>query len=283
MTTLLESMTEARGIVVVDCADECVAFEREATKIMTMVRSSSSSAEHGGERDVLDGRELLVGLFIGGSGSRMGFVPKGLLNATNLSEAAAADGSNQSIIRRLHTICVKTWPCASIALIDRPNGEAFRAQLRTEHPSPIHHGLADGGYGSLGLPILVDEPTGIGPLGGLLSLCREAQRQGRPWVVALACDMPFVSVDFLRALGEVPSGSSAHAPSRDGHYEPLAAIYRAERVLALAPRLLDEGRHSLQALLRALAATELRHDRYNAQALVDWDSPDDLPDDTKSA
>ena len=52
-------------------------------------------------------------------------------------------------------------------------------------------------YHDLGLPGVPDQPAGIGPLGGLAALLTAASGSE---VIALACDMPFVSAQILTRL-----------------------------------------------------------------------------------
>lgn len=282
-----------------------MAFESEKTKLCSMKSSRPPNTEV--DQAKVDrcrtkdlGGDVLVGLFIGGQASRMGGLPKGLLEVGNTWDAAgrtdermstvppeAAQG-RASIVETLQRVVQHALPQASIVLVDRPNGE----MMRRERPHALTPGdetrsvdkrLVGESYSALGLPIIEDSPAGIGPLGGLLSLCTEAQQRGCQWVVAIACDMPFVDEGVLRALIDVPAGQDAHAPYRDGRFEPLLSMYRVERVLGLAPTLLETRRHGLQDLLRALDAAQLSSDRYDGQALVDWDTPSDLPEDPQSA
>lgn len=131
-------------------------------------------------------------------------------------------------------------------------------------------------YRALGLPTIADAETPrVGPLGGLVALLRAAPK-GAP-VLALACDMPFVSERFLRRLLEEDAAAPALAPRRDGRWEPLCARYRPDATLALAQSRLAHGAHALQGLLDAIPATELRVSAAEAAELNDWDHPEDVP------
>ncbi len=68
---------------------------------------------------------------------------------------------------------------------------------------------------ALDVSVIADNPAGIGPLGGLRALFLTAN--GRP-VIALACDMPFVSSTSLRAL----LGSQAPPAGRVAATSPMA-------------------------------------------------------------
>lgn len=125
--------------------------------------------------------------------------------------------------------------------------------------------------GDLGVPTLADARADSGPLGGLVSLLRVA---GDRTVIAVACDMPYVTPALLACLVAAPP-CVALAPRDAGRWEPLfsrwtaAALPRAEAHLAAAQL-------SLQALLDALGAHELPLDADARRALRDWDTPADV-------
>lgn len=56
-------------------------------------------------------------------------------------------------------------------------------------------------YAFLGLPCVPDAFPGTGPLGGVYSGLAAARN---PYALAVACDMPFLSVDLLKVYG-IPS------------------------------------------------------------------------------
>ncbi|HEY5241286.1 MAG TPA: NTP transferase domain-containing protein, partial [Polyangiaceae bacterium] len=97
----------------------------------------------------------VAGVFVGGAGVRMGGLAKGLLRGP--------DGSS----------LVERW-----------------AGMLRELGIPIVLVGEGAAYEGLGLPMLKDEPPGVGPLGGLVALLRHA---GTRRALAFACDMPFVS------------------------------------------------------------------------------------------
>lgn len=159
-------------------------------------------------------------------------------------------------------------------------------------------------YAGLGLPMLADEPPGIGPLGGLRALLAAAA--GAP-VLALACDLPFVSRELigrlaaLRPAADCPDaalpsrapgaaavphpGSEALAcdeaidvlaARRQGRWEPLCARYHAS-VLPVLDAALAAGERSFQGLLRRLRVAQLHLAPEQERELTDWDAPGDLP------
>jgi molybdopterin-guanine dinucleotide biosynthesis protein A len=183
---------------------------------------------------------LLAGVFVGGAGSRLGGVAKGLMRAP---------GGGTLVDR---------W-CRLLADL------GIDVVLVGDHEA----------YRDLGLPLVDDDPPGIGPLGGLVGLLRRA---GEGHALALACDMPFVSPGLLArlaALARQPDGPRAVAPRTGGAWEPLFAAYDARHVLPVAVARAARGARSLQGLLDEAGALELPLDPGQAAELKDWDTPAD--------
>ncbi|HSO38965.1 MAG TPA: NTP transferase domain-containing protein, partial [Labilithrix sp.] len=108
----------------------------------------------------------LAGIFVGGASTRMGGRPKGLLRVS----------SGETLVERWKKLFDDlAIPCVLV-------GDGARDAYR-----------------DAGLEILADERAGdaLGPLGGLLALLGRA-REGA--VIAVACDMPFVSPELVRRL-----------------------------------------------------------------------------------
>lgn len=177
-------------------------------------------------------RPLVVGIFVGGQGTRMGGVAKGLL-----------EHEGETLVARWTKIC---------AACEAP------AVLVGDHPA----------YRALGLPILADARV-PGPLGGLLALLENARV---PHVVAVACDMPFVSAALLTRLLDAPEAPIVAA--RSGvRWEPFFARYEVAAVLPHARALAASPRHALQPLFTG--ATELLLSPGERLQLRDWDTPAD--------
>jgi molybdopterin-guanine dinucleotide biosynthesis protein A len=123
------------------------------------------------------------------------------------------------------------------------------------------------------LPVLPDEPPGVGPLGGLIALLRHA---GTSPALAFACDMPFVSRALVERLLAAPSDAPIVAPRRDARWEPLCARYEPARVLPLALARAASPHHALQALLDEAGAVALPLLPHEAAELRDWDTPADV-------
>jgi molybdopterin-guanine dinucleotide biosynthesis protein A len=186
----------------------------------------------------------VVGLFVGGRGSRFGGVAKG-----NLVHPSGA-----RLVEHLSEVVRTALPEARVVLVgERPE------------------------YAYLELPTVRDSPFGIGPLGGLRALVAFARDERREAVVALACDMPYVTVELVRRLAEEAPGASAVAPRDDGRWQPLAARYGV-RVLPVIDAAIAAGERSLQRIFERLEsdAHVLCVDAAELEALRDWDAPEDI-------
>jgi molybdopterin-guanine dinucleotide biosynthesis protein A len=182
---------------------------------------------------------LRCGIFIGGQSQRMGGRPKGLLREP---------ATGQTLVGRL---------------LAQAQGLELDCVLVGQRPE----------YAGLGLPMLADDPPGIGPMGGLAALLSDAPRGA----VALSCDLPYLSRALLgRLLSVEVSGCDVVAPRRNDRFEPLCALYLPS-VLPALRRAISAGEHSLQRLLAGLHVKVLPLDEAEARELDDWDSPDDLP------
>src|SRR5262245_24240834 len=180
----------------------------------------------------------LVGLFVGGASRRMGGAAKGLLPAPN----------GETIVERWRALC------------------------RTAGLRCFLVGEADA-YAQLGIERIADARPGAGPLGGLVGLLRA---QSAAPVVAVACDMPYVTEALLRRLAFSTSAAAALAPWRDDLFEPLFARYDPRRVLPLAERQLAGDDLSMQRLLRDAGADRFPLSDAEWPLLADWDQPSDV-------
>jgi molybdopterin-guanine dinucleotide biosynthesis protein A len=97
-------------------------------------------------------------------------------------------------------------------------------------------------YAAVGLPMRPDVRPGAGVLGGILTALSWARELGRPGVVAVACDMPFLSVPLLRRVlaeadrAPAPDVVAPASGSRRG-VEPLCAYYATACLAAIEAEL----------------------------------------------
>lgn len=185
----------------------------------------------------------LVGIFVGGRGMRLGGTDKGNL----LYEG-------ETLLARLVRTSGQALPGAPVVLVG-----------------------AAAAYAELGLPVLADEPPGIGPLGGLRALLVSARDSGHGAALALACDLPHLGPGLVRRLADEAPGADFVAP-RDGElWDTLVARY-AVSVLAAVEAAITAGERALQRVPRRLGAraVELAVTDAERRELRDWDTPDDI-------
>lgn len=189
---------------------------------------------------------LLVGIFVGGRGTRMGGVAKGLLKAPS---------SEATLLQRLRAQLASALPDAEVVLV----------------------GAADA-YAHVGLSVVNDEPRGVGPLGGLIGLLADAERRGATHVLALACDLPRIGAALLRRLAEEAADKSALVTAQGEIRNPLIARYAVAQALPAARAVLGAGARSLQAVLDGLGGgvATLALSATEAATLDDWDTPEDV-------
>lgn len=108
----------------------------------------------------------------------------------------------------------------------------------------------------------VDHRHDRGPLAGLEAALPVIHHD---LALAVACDMPFLQPELLRAVAAACEGAQIAMPRIDGVAQPLLAAYRPS-IVPRARQLLDEGDGRIRALLplvehRILELDELRlHD-----------------------
>jgi molybdopterin-guanine dinucleotide biosynthesis protein A len=77
-----------------------------------------------------------------------------------------------------------------------------------------------------------DRWPGEGPLGGIITALKDAAESPArcEWNLIVSCDMPFLTADWLRFLGEraVKSNAKVLLPHSAGGPEPLCACYRTD-------------------------------------------------------
>lgn len=192
----------------------------------------------------MSGRAL-VAVFVGGKSRRMG-TPKGLLKAPR---------SGLPIVD--HLVSVAAEAGLDVVLV----GEA----------TP-YAGLAKR------VPRLCDVPPRAGPLGGLHAAVRHAVDHGYAHVIAVACDMPFVTAEALTELAEYPSDATVLARRRmaDGPWEPMLARYQARSLADVLDTAIADGQRSFQGLFASIAVERLPPIAAVDRALRDWDTPGDI-------
>ena len=107
-------------------------------------------------------------------------------------------------------------------------------------------------YGHLGLPVAADLIENCGPIGGLYTALKTTRAD---WNLLVACDMPGLTVEFLRELLDVARQcrSTCLVPQTESGLHPLCAVYhrRAEGAVASA---IEHKRFKMHDLLKVLEA-----------------------------
>jgi molybdopterin-guanine dinucleotide biosynthesis protein A len=187
----------------------------------------------------------LLAIFVGGKSSRMG-EHKGLL---------LVPGGRQSILE---------------ALVARGRHAGF---------DPVLVGDATP-YKRLARDVLRidDDPPGTGPLGGLRAVLDHAARTGGSHIVAIACDMPYVTAEALQEVYGHRSAALVVAPRRDPEspWEPMLARYDAVRLAGVVAQAIARGQRSFQKLFASIEVDALPLTPAIERALEDWDTPEDV-------
>jgi molybdopterin-guanine dinucleotide biosynthesis protein A len=190
-------------------------------------------------------QHVLCGIFVGGKATRMHGQAKGLLPAPETGEP---------LVLRLARLA------RELDLIPVLVGESAR----------YADALPD-------LQVIEDRPPGIGPMGGLLGLLSAAEAQGAHHVLALSCDLPWVSRVLLERLATHSSVAHVLAPrAASGQWEPLIARYDANALRAGVEQAIANGTRSFQRWFADLTVEELMLTEAERTQLVDWDTPEDV-------
>ena len=129
----------------------------------------------------------------------------------------------------------------------------------------------------LGVRFVPDDRRGMGSLMGIYSGLRAA-RYG--YALAVACDMPFLSLPLLRYMASLTEGYDVVIPRLNGLVEPLHSIY-GKACLPFMAELLDQGRRKITSFFpkvrvryveeQELAAYDPSHLSFvNVNTAEDW-------------
>jgi molybdopterin-guanine dinucleotide biosynthesis protein A len=195
-----------------------------------------------GERGGPEYPEVTLAVIAGGRGERLGGVAKGLLEV-----------EGRPVLAR-------------VLDLGRLLGDVL---LVANDPAP---------YARFGLRTVADVVRGRGAPGGVHAALVGARTE---WVLAVACDMPFVSEAAVRVLlGARGPGLDAVCFTVAGRVEPLLALYRGALAGPWGEALKAEE-PSLRSLLSRCRATFLPEDSLRAvdaelRSLVSVNTPEDL-------
>jgi len=109
-----------------------------------------------------------------------------------------------------------------------------------------------------GRTTIPDLRAGAGPLAGIESALARASDSGLDGAFVLACDLPLVTAETVRAIVSALGPGAAAAAARDGSppFEPLCAAYRVT-ALGDVRALLDGGTRTARALFEAVGGVRV--------------------------
>lgn len=122
-----------------------------------------------------------------------------------------------------------------------------------------------------GVAVLYDSVIDGGPLPAL----RDVMAVAAPtceWLIALACDMPNLTAEFLRSLVDARRDEDAVIPFAGERWHPLSALYRRS-VMPVVERLMADGQKSMHDLVEAIRVRPLDSP---AHLLRNVNTPDEL-------
>ena len=133
-----------------------------------------------------------------------------------------------------------------VTMVDRVIDLVRRAGVE-----PVVVGSSGENRRTLSARVIPDDWPGAGPMGGIATALRETRT---PWNLVIACDMPYLTTEWLEFLLRRASASPADAvvPKNKNGAEPMCAMYhqRAEvairGVLESGIRKVAEGLAKLQ-------------------------------------
>lgn len=185
--------------------------------------------------------EVTLAILAGGEGRRLSGVAKGLLEV-----------EGRTVVERLLDLAPRFGDVLLVANVPGP-------------------------YAHFGLRTVADGVPGKGAPGGVHTALAAART---PWVVAVACDMPFVSPEAVGVLlGAREDGVDAVCFEVAGRLEPLLAVYRSSLAPAWGEALGEDP--SLRQLLsrfraRLLTEAALRAVDPGLRSLVNVNTLEDL-------
>jgi molybdenum cofactor guanylyltransferase len=114
-----------------------------------------------------------------------------------------------------------------VTMIDRAIDLVRRAGVE-----PIVVGSFGENRRTLSARVIPDDWPGAGPLGGIATALRETRA---PWNLVMACDMPYLTVEWLEFLSRRASESRADAvvPKNKNGAEPMCAMYHQRAEVAI--------------------------------------------------
>ena len=137
-------------------------------------------------------------------------------------------------------------------------------------------------YASTGLAARPDLIEGLGALGGVHAALMWARERGDAGILAVACDMPFPSLELLRVIRERAPAYDAVLPESDGRrgLEPLFGHYSISCLPAMEAAIARDDRRMIgfhgDIHLHRVALEDVRRIGDPAVMFMNVNTPDEL-------
>ncbi len=139
----------------------------------------------------------------------------------------------------------------------------------------------EGDYAEMGLPLVVDENQGIGPIEGIRRGLSSAREE---YLFVCAVDMPFVQRDMVFQLAQyIVPDYDAYVFREGEQIHPACAIYHRS-VLACAEQMIREGRYRLRDLSGSVRTryVEIADTHFRAESLRNINTPQEYRESLKT-
>jgi len=134
-------------------------------------------------------------------------------------------------------------------------------------------------FRGIGVPVIADAFSGRGPLAGLYTGLLHTHTE---YNLFLSCDLPLITVRFLRYLCEraLENGADATVPESRRHgFHPLCAVYRRRTLWAIRANLLA-GQNKVSSFFwrvhrQALTTNEIARAGFSLRVFDNINTPED--------
>jgi molybdopterin-guanine dinucleotide biosynthesis protein A len=126
-----------------------------------------------------------------------------------------------------------------------------------------------------GVPAILDDPAIDGPLAGLASALRFAAGEGRPLLLTIPADMPFLPSDLTQRLAEAMGEQCCAIAASGGHGHPVCALWRT-RALDSLDEYLSTGERSLKRFAALVGCSTVEWPAVPLDPFFNINTPEDL-------
>lgn len=131
-------------------------------------------------------------------------------------------------------------------------------------------------YAEFGLAVVADRVSGVGAIGGLHAALSASQA---PRTLVVACDLPFITEAFARALAMAGVGVDVAVPRTPDGLHPLCACWASTAVPVLERQMAASRRRVIDALaalhVRELTPEEVAGFDPDGRLLFNVNTPDE--------